>query len=250
MSPQPTTVLFRTHWDMYIARTEAGPAFVTFDVDVATAETLPDLPYCCRVLVRIQNPGPNGAPLQEEAQELEAMEASLIADLSANGVLCRMVGRIVHQGIRESVFMVGDMGAFEPLVEHWWQRYPGRQVRVLTHPGWEFYDAAVRPSQAQWQWMKDRRVVDTLIRRGSDPSKEHTLKFFFLGAPPALQEVERALAARGYEPSPADAKEGSLAMILRSRLDTDFIAGESVEHEKLARAHGVAYDGWGAYVVK
>jgi len=235
---------------MYIARTEQGPAFITFDVDVATASTLPDLPYCCRVCVRIQNPGPNGAPAQEEGEALDAMEAALINDLSANGVLCRMVARVVHQGIRESIFMVADMGAFEPLVEHWWQRYPGRQVRVLTHPGWEFYDAAVRPSQAQWQWMKDRRVVDTLSRRWSDPSKEHTLKFFFLGPADALKQVEQALVARGYEPSPADAKEGALAMTLRSRLDTDFIAGESVEHEKLARAVGAAYDGWGAYVVK
>lgn len=250
MSPPPTTVLFRNTWDMYIARTEQGPAFVTFDVEVATAATLPDLPYCCRVCVRIQEPGPNGAPLQEEAEALDAMEAALIADLSSNGVICRMVGRIIHQGIRESVFMVGDIGAFEPLVEHWWQRYPERQVRVLTHPGWEFYDAAVRPTQAQWQWMKDRRVVDTLLRRGSDPAKEHTLKFFFLGRPEALEEVERALVARGYEPSPSDAKEGAIAMSLRSRLDTDYIAGESLEHEKLARALGVSYDGWGAYVVK
>jgi regulator of RNase E activity RraB len=250
MSPQPTTVVFRNTWDMYIARTEQGPAFVTFDVDVATAPTLPDLPYCCRVLVRIQNPGPNGAPLQEEGEALDAMEAALVKDLSSNGVLCRMVGRIIHQGIRESVFMVGDLRPFEALVEHWWQRYPERQVRVLTHPGWDFYDAAVRPSQAHWQWIKDRRVVDTLLRRGSDPSKEHTLKFFFLGAAEPLKEVERALVARGYTPSPEDAKEGTLALVLRSRLDTDFIAGESLEHEKLARALGVSYDGWGAYVVK
>jgi regulator of RNase E activity RraB len=160
------------------------------------------------------------------------------------------VGKLTHEGVRENVFQLAEMGPFRNVVERWWQRFPDRQIRVVTHPGWQFYEACVRPTAAQWQWVKDRRVVDALIRRGSDPTQVHTLKFFFLGAPPALQAVEAELRQRGYAPSPADSSEGKLVMVLRSALDPDFIAGQSLALEDLTSAHDVTYDGWGAYVVK
>lgn len=250
MNFQPTTVVFEGEWDMYIARTETGPAYVTFDLQVATASTLPDLPHCSRVLVRIHNPGPNGLPPRDEAEELDAINDSLISDLSQAGVLCRMVARITHDGVQESVFMVADLESFDSIVNSWWRRHPEREMRVLTHQGWEFYDKVVRPTPAQWQWIRDRRVVDTLLRRGSDPKKEHTLKFFFLGPAEALRNVEQSLTARGYEPSPEDARENALAMVLKLPLNPDVIALESMEHEKLAQAVGATYDGWGAFVVK
>ncbi|XXF80385.1 DUF695 domain-containing protein [Myxococcaceae bacterium GXIMD 01537] len=250
MSPLPTQVVAPGPWEMYIGRTESGPLFVTFDVSVASAPTLPDLPFCARVILRIQDAGPNGAPHPREAERLRAVEDALYADLSAAGSLCRLVARLTHQGTQESVFMVADMELFRPVVDRWWQRHPDLQVRFSLHPGWDFYEACVRPTQAHWQWIRDRRVVDALIGRGSDPRKEHTLKFFFAGPAEALKEAEKALVAKGYAPSPADAKADAVAMVLKAPLDTDLIASQSLEHEKLAHALGVRYEGWGGFVEK
>jgi regulator of RNase E activity RraB len=250
MSPVPIQVVSPGEWDMFIARTEAGPVFVTFDVEVARHPPIITLPHCARVIIRIQKPAPTGAPYFEEAQRLDVAEQALCSELGAAGVPCRLVGRLTHEGVRESVFQLSEMGPFRNVVERWWQKFPDEQIRVVTHPGWQFYEACIRPTVAQWQWMRDRRVVDTLIGRGSDPAKEHTLKFFFGGPPAGLRNLEEELRTRGYAPSPADSSEGKLVMVLRSRLDTDFIAGQSLALEDLTRAYGVAYEGWGAHVVK
>lgn len=250
MSPLPTTVVFAGDWEMYIGRSESGPVFVTFDVSVATARELPDLPHCVRVIFRIQKPGPNGAPLQDEADRLTAIENDLCMALGDAGVLCRLVAKLTHDGVQECVFMVADLVSFQQVFEAWWKRLPELQIRVSTHPGWQFYESAVRPSQAQWQWIRERRVVDALLRRGSDPRKEHVLQFFFLGQPGPLQELETELRSRGYGPGLSDVAQGKLVMVLKAPLDVDFITGQSMALLDLCKPLGITYDGWGAGVVK
>jgi regulator of RNase E activity RraB len=243
-------VIFAGEWEMYVGRSESGPVYVTFDVSVATARELPDLPHCVRVMFRVQKPGPLGIPLQEEAERLMALENDLCAALGAAGVLCRLVARLAHGGVWESVFMVGDLGSFQQVLESWWKQRPELKLHFSTHPGWQFYDTAVRPSQAQWQWIRERRVVDALVRRGSDPRKEHVLQFFFLGPPGPLQQLEAELRTRGYEPGLSDVAQGKLVMVLKAPLDVDLIAGQSLALADLCKPLGVTYDGWGAGVVK
>jgi hypothetical protein len=42
--------------------------------------------------------------------------------------------------------------------------------------------------------------VDSLVETGSDPQKEHSLEYVFMGEADGLKRVAQKLQKRGYEP--------------------------------------------------
>jgi hypothetical protein len=123
------------------------------------------------------------------------------------------------------------------------------ETDVSEHDGWEFYFESVWPSETSWLLIMDRRVVDNLVKAGSDASKAHSLEFVFRGTQLALQEMQTVLSGRGYALLEFVPEESRLIMAHCMPLDVDEIFRESVAHHELCGRLGVEYDGWGALAV-
>lgn len=173
----------------------------------------------------------------------------MVEALDAASVPCLLLGRLTHSGSRELVFQVADYTPFRPPVGRWIREHDEYETDVSEHDGWNFYFESVWPSETSWLLIMDRRVVDSLVKAGSDVSKPHSLEFVFRGEQKPLQEMQKELSARGYTLLDFSPEESRLIMANSMTLDVGEIFRESVAHHGLCARLGVEYDGWGALTV-
>ena len=235
------------NWDIYSYSTDNGPVFVSFHTESNRIDQS-QYPFCARVIITIKAPNHNGGPAQEEARVLWDLEDRLVESLDAENVPCLLLGRLTHSGTRELVFQVADYTSFRPPVGRWMGEHDDYETDVSEHDGWDFYFASVWPSETSWLLIMDRRVVDNLVKSGSDPSKPHSLEFVFRGDQNSLQQMQAALAARGYSLLELSSEDSRLVMARSMPLEVGAIFSESVAHHQDGKRFGVEYDGWGASV--
>lgn len=246
--PTTSTVCPERGWENFRYMTDNGPVISTFYTE---ADTLDEdaFPNCARIIIPIKEPSSNGMPGNEEAKVLWALEDELVEILDSNSVKCRLVGRLTHSNTRELVFQVSDWEEFRPPVGFWLGEHPEYDMDVSEHEGWSFFWDSVWPSEQSWMWISDRRVVDSLIESGSNPSLPHSLEFVFVGAEGKLAELKALLEQRGYTLIDLDKEEQRLVMAFLTPLDLDAIFTESLYHSKVTEELGLEYDGWGALSV-
>jgi regulator of RNase E activity RraB len=250
MADNKSRVIFEP-WDTYVRESDAGPFFISFDVEAARKDLTDTLTSCARVVIRIKDPGGSGGPERPESRRLWALEDDLCSALGREGVRCRLVGRLTHGGLRVLVFQLDDWAQFRPPLESWIVRCGDYQVRVVEGEGWEFFNDCIRPEPDDWRFMADVSVIQNLIKHGSNPDKEHALDFVFLGEPGNLRQIAEALQNHGFEPqSGADPDQGRVVMVKRMNLDVRGITSLSRGLARRAEEFGVNYDGWGAAIVR
>jgi hypothetical protein len=237
------------NWDSYSYSTDSGPVVVGFHTESKKIDQS-KYPFCARVLITIKAPNHNGGPSRDEAQVLWDMEDRLVESLDAADVPCLLLGRLTHSGTRELVFQVADYTPFRPIVGLWMREHDGYETDVSEHDGWNFFFESVWPNENSWELIFDRRVVDNLVKSGSDPAKPHSLEFVFRGGQIGLQQMQASLAARGYSLLQLSAEESRLIMARSMPLDVGEIFRESLSHRKDCKRFSIEYDGWGALVVK
>ncbi len=242
------SVLPENGWESYSYQSDEGPVIVGFHTE-ATAIDRAKYPHCARVQITIKAPNHNGGPSREEAEILWAMEDRLIEALDARHVACVMLGRLTHNGIRELVFQVADYSPFRPPVGRWMQNHANYETDVSEHDGWDFFFESVWPSERSWLIIMDRRVIDNLIRNGSDPKKPHSLEFVFRGDTARLGEFQTLLETRGYRLIELSPTERRLVMAISMPLDISSVCRESISHRDECAKLGIEYDGWGASIV-
>ena len=242
-------VVIQKNWETYSYSSERGPVFASFYAG-ASDIARNDFPFCARVIIPIKQLNQNGGPAKEEAESLWRLEDTLTDALARHGAACILLARLTHGGNRELVFQVADWDRFRPPVGLWMQQSPGYDIDVSEHDGWGFFDDCVWPSDEDWMLIHDRRVVDGLIEAGSSPEKEHSLEFVFVGDQSKLQRLRHELGVRGYVDFGSPASPDQLVMVKKLPLDLGQIYSESLKNRRLSDETGVAFDGWGAAVVK
>jgi hypothetical protein len=236
------------NWETYSYTTDSGPVFVGFHTEANKIDR-GKYPYCARVMITIKAPNHNGGPAREEAQVLWDLEDRLGEALDGAHVPCLLLGRLTHSGTRELVFQVTDYTPFRPPVGRWICEHKAYEIDVSEHDGWGFYFESVWPAETSWLLIMDRRVVNNLVKAGSNPSKPHSLEFVFRGEESGLRQMQAALNLRGYSLLNFSAKESCLIMARNMPLDVGAIFKESVVHHEQCLRFGVEYDGWGAATV-
>lgn len=235
------------NWEAYSYSTDSGPVFVGFHADSDKIDPAA-FPFCARVIITIKAPTQNGGPTGDEVQRLWDMEDRLIAALDASDIPCLMLGRLTHGGTRELIFQVADYAPFRPQVGRWMQENSEYEIDVSEHDGWEFFYESVWPNDTSWLIIMDRRVIDNLIRDGSDPEKPHSLEFVFYGDAHRLGELQLLLESRGYRLIDSASENRRLVMAISMPLDVSAVARESIFHRNECARLDLEYDGWGASV--
>lgn len=236
-------------WEAYTYQTNDGLVVASFDTEARSFDQS-NYPHCVRIIIPIRNPDQNGAPDNDEAQVLWALEDELVADLDKNQVECLLVGRLTHKGDRELVFQVAKLESFRPDVGLWMSHHPEYEFDASEHEGWSFFFESVWPSTQEWQLITDRRVIESLLRHGSDALKPHRLEYVFYGPCIQLKCLQDRLIDCGYSVLEFRAADEQLIMVKEMPLDKSLIFQESLSHLEMCSSVGVKYDGWGCLTVK
>jgi hypothetical protein len=230
---------------------EGARAIIRVDGQLAREETHQGYEHCRRLIVFIDDPHvlPNGLPAMEELPSLQQLDHELAALLRENGVRCRLAGIMLYGGMRDLVFQVEDVEAFERVVAAFVERQTQPQYRfeVLSSEGWDFFDRKVRPEAEHWQQISDQAVIHQLIQAGTDPESQHVLDHTFLGPDDALAALRDQLSADGFNVSGTG--PGRLTMSRPSPLDLEQVWSLTRRLATFCPQIGVQYDGWGAAVV-
>jgi len=238
-------------WDSYVGLRDGVSMIISFDDLVANGKRPAELRHCARILIPYCVPDDSGGPISPESERLYAMEDELCRGLQKHKVPCRLVARLTYGGWRELVFQVQTWKTFRPHVGLWIIKHKDYAINVYEHPGWEFFDEYVRPTELDRLFIADRNVIDSLIESGSDPKRKHSLEFAFQGGAEGLRRVAKALLKRGYKsPGEPAFDSGTIEFVKRLPLNHSLVTGESVSNHKLAQKAGVDFVGWGAASVQ
>src|SRR5262245_47305029 len=173
MMADSDAVVIQGNWESYSYNSPDGPAFVSFYAgagDIARDA----FPFCARVIIPIQRPNANGGPTGDEAETLWRLEDDLTEGLARHRSKSLPVARLTHGGNRELVFQIAVWDTFRPPVVLCMKQKTEYDIDVSEHDGWDFFNECVWPSDDDWMLISDRRVVDGLIKAGSNPNKEHS----------------------------------------------------------------------------
>lgn len=239
-------------WEVYTYPFGEGlRAFVRFDLDVATSDLPPGYDDARSVLVRIDpaHCQANGLPTQQATAELKGVEDALVGLLMREGIDCKLVGVMTYAAMRDFVFQIADPTAFDANIDRYVEEYPGSyELEKRQLDGWRFFNDKVRPGAIHWEWIHNRRVVDQLVRAGTDMNAPHVLEHVFVGPDAALVHIRDQLATDHFKVV-SHGREG-LVMKKAAVLDLDAVTGLTHSLREFAQKAGAKYDGWGAAVVK
>jgi regulator of RNase E activity RraB len=243
-------VVIGDSWEMYTYTYGEGMRVViSFDVEAAREKEHRGYGRTMRVILYIPMPQvhENGLPVGEVLPSLAEVEERLLKLLRKGGVACRFVGRMTYGGMRELIFQAEGEEPFRACVEQLAQQVDAFKVELREGEGWRFFDKKVSPAPVYWQQISDRRVIDQLLKAGTDPEALHVLDHTLVGEPETLEKIRRQLEADGFKKTGG---EGDVLVMSRaSPLDLDAIFGLTSRLSGYCAQMGVEYDGWGAAVI-
>jgi len=232
-------------WSVFGRRHDDVFMTVSFDDD-ATFTPLPHLNLCARVIIPILETKPNSSfPIDVESETLFAMEDQITGALQDKQISCRLVAGLTYEGLRELVFQVEDKDAFRSLVGSWMKAHPSYKISVSEHEGWDFFDDYIRLTDSERRHIAEGRVIDNLIKNGSDPSLPNDLGYCFEGKKRVLRKVARQLAKKGYQEVGLDFENEQITFSISMPLDRGCIKAESDANEELANDSGASLNGLG-----
>jgi len=239
-------------WEVYTYPFGEGMrAFVRFDLGIATSDLPPGYDDARSVLVRI-TPGhcqANGLPTHQATAELKRVEDELLALLEQERVDCKLVGVMTYGAMRDFIFQIAAPMAFDANVDRYIGEYDGGyELEKRELDGWRFFNDKVRPGAIHWEWIHNRRVVDQLIKAGTDMSAPHVLEHVFVGPDAALVHIRDQLGTSHFKVV-SHGRDG-LVMRKSAVLDLDDVTGLTHSLRVFGRQTGAMYEGWGAAVVE
>lgn len=249
-------MLEHDQWDFYFCDVDDSPASIFLNLRfrgegrIASADSL----YRCHI--NMLEPGEHGLGLGSDADVLQVLEDE-IAERAQVAGLC-FVGRMRNQG-QWRLFFYGSDGLAASLQDVTDAIIPvssGRSpvIDSKSDPEWSCYFEFLCPDAERWQWITDRRVVESLQSHGDPLTKPRRVDHWAcFGNSYNREEFINAVADQGFElEDAADDSPGERpfsAQVFR----TDFVELESI-HEvvmllvRTANELGGEYDGWETFV--
>lgn len=245
----PSSELRRDGWNFYsYAYGQNLRALIEFDTQIAKEEKHEGYDYCVRVIIhsRPKNCNNNGLPTPNELLCVNYVEHDLLSNL--NSLDYKYTGKMSYGGMRDLNFQTNQPSEFLAKANKWASTQKTHKIQMLESDGWDFYEKKVKPDHGFWQQISDRATIGSLIEHGSNPEKEHEIEHLFIGDRKDLEFLRDQLLKDGF--TLIALNDDKLTLMKPAKLVGSDLSGLT---EKLARYTaqiGVAYDGWGAMIVK
>ncbi len=152
-------------WEHYRCSMQGQPA--AFLVDLGAMAQAPDgrRPVLVTLRVALRRPRADGLHRPAESGRLQKLEDLLVERMARSEG--RFVGRVTHGGAREFCFYTADEMGVARQVQAALDEAGYRGALVcLPDPSWEHYRRFLWPEREQMQSIVDRRMVQSLRRKG------------------------------------------------------------------------------------
>ncbi len=152
-------------WEHYRCSMQGQPA--AFLVDLGAMDLAPDVrrPVLITVRVALRRPRPDGLNALQESATLQRLEDLLVERMARSEG--RYVGRVTHAGSREFCFYAADQQGVARQVQAALDEGGYRGALLpLPDPKWDHYRRFLWPERDQMQAIVDRRMVQSLGRKG------------------------------------------------------------------------------------
>jgi len=246
----PLHPIRRDRWNVYTYSYGDGQrCLVRFDIDACDPKNQAQDHTGRRVIAFAPQGevGPAGLPSESAFAQMRAVEDGLMARLAEAKVACWHVGTQTYNGLRELIFEVADVAAFEAVYSRFAEGRSG--LELVPFEGWKFFNDKIRPGVVGVNHISNRGVIEQLRSAGSQLERRHAIDHCFIGEAQALSAVESALGPKGLRRTGAAGE--SLTMTHEVPLQNqDLIDSITLFMRDTAQGCGARYDGWGAMVVK
>lgn len=244
------------HWDFYFFVVDGRPCSTMLDLALISAAPDPERPWLLSVRMPLKEPRPDGLATNAEATVLGGIEDGLVRSLGAHcGAV--FVGRMTWNGVRDLFFYAKRTETLEQALGAGLAGTEPRRVmtRKQKDAEWRHYLDVLYPGPLEWQWIKDRRLVESLTESG-DKSEiarpiDHHARFAARESAEAWAEAVRQM---GFDVAVERLEGGDDAW--RAHAVRDDRSDLSTVHDIVERLYGLAeenggtYDGWGCAVVR
>lgn len=243
-------------WDVYFKQLDGSTASILLDLQYRDPPPPSSADTRYRVRVTMLDPTEHGLGSTPESAALEPIEDAIAERAQALGLV--HVAHVKHNGINDIAFYgpTGKLDALRAIAEA--APLGGRRVEVSAEadPGWRYYKDTLVPDPERWQWMGDRRVVDTLREHGDllvTPRRVDHWAYF--STPMARQRFVDGAVLEGFELD-ATTDDNDLPRVFGAQVfRTDPVELEAIHAVvmklvALAERNGGDYDGWETEIVK
>lgn len=223
-------------------------ALIEFDYEHAIEKSHTAYNSCKRVIIYSErvNCSENGIVFKDEAGKINSLEISLLCILS--DIDCRLTGKMQYGAMCDFCFQTNDSVSFLTKVNKWISVQKSHKIEIIEKNGWDFFDAKVKPNHIFWHQIIDRKLIGTLLEKGSNPEKEHLLDHVFMGDEEELKKLRDQLANDGFVFMSLNNK--ILQMQRSSILDSHQISNLTQRLTSYTSSLGIKYDGWGSKIEK
>lgn len=241
-------------WEFYECSIEDQRAFVALDLSFYDRAPIAELPHEVRVTVHMENPRDDGLNTAEERPALDAVEDKL--KIAFEGIGGVYVGRATFGGARRHYFYVPTMDQVEEAFNQVTAAAGERKIDGdgFEDPEWTQYLEFLYPNSKAWQYINDRRVVQTLQEHGDDTSKPRNIDHFaYFATAAARDSFVEELRERGMTIDGTDKnEEGDLpyTVSFSQSLAPIEIFTVTCELQGLAESLDGDYDGWGCAIAE
>jgi regulator of RNase E activity RraB len=244
------------HWDFYFFVADGRPCSTMLDLSLVSGAPDAERPWLVSIRIPLRDPRPDGLASNAEATSLGSLEDGLVRsiDASCGGVF---VGRMTWNGVRDLFFYVKRTETLEQALGAGLTGTEPRRVmtRKQKDAEWRHYLDVLYPGPLEWQWIKDRRLVESLAESGdkSDIARpiDHHARFADRSEAEAWAIAVRQMGFEVAIERVEGSEEAWSAHAVREDPSELAHVHDIVERlYGLAEEHGGTYDGWGCSVVR
>ena len=244
------------HWDFYFFVVDGKPCSTMLDLSLVSRAPDPERQWLVSIRLPLAEPRADGLASNPEATALGMLEDGLVRSLDAHcGGL--FVGRMTWNGVRDLFFYVKRVEPLEQALAAGLAGSPPRRVmtRKQKDAEWRHYLDVLYPGPLEWQWIKDRRIVEQLAEAGDDSAIarpiDHHARF---AARAAAEAWASAVREMGFEVAIERLETGdetwSAHAVREDPSELSHVHDLVESLYGLAEEHGGTYDGWGCAVVR
>ncbi|HNO76436.1 MAG TPA: DUF695 domain-containing protein [Phycisphaerae bacterium] len=241
-------------WDFYMCRVDDAPASIFLDMalleglESASEDTL----YALHVT--INDPGEHGMGTSHEMEVMSSIEDQVIEQCKL--IDLQFIGRLRNNSNWQMTFMG------PPKRERKLKRIAKSSLKPVKRafdvmsqrdPEWSYYRNFLYPDAERFRWMKDKWVVQNLIKNGDSLVQSRRVDHWvFFEDESALDKFASAADSLGFGVESSDTVEDRLVLQIHrvDKVDLESIHLVTEQLHRLADDHGGEYDGWETSVEK
>lgn len=237
-------------WEFFQCQMEQGPASIFLDIGIHSSLPLADYSHLLNIRLTLKSPREDGLSSSEEFPVLCDLEDSIEDVFKSHKVI--YAGRITYNKKREYYFYCRDFSCKDILTSKFSNFGYQVELAQVEDPEWSAYYQSLYPTADDWQVIKDRRVVDNLLKHKDNLAKARVIDHHaYFEDKQSVEFYVQKIIELGFKVESIELGEDGRFQVDFSRDDKpEFpqITSITLPLRRLAETCKGSYGGWGTYI--